>query len=195
MKLKDDIKGTWKTINGILSKTKRKHKFLNIFMENGIPITDTLDIANKLNTFFFFTNIGPSLSKKINMAQNETYKNYLLHKNTTKLKFHIINEDVVSNIIDKLNPKNSFRFDGISTNLIKNTKTLLIEPLPIIINQMITNGIFPDKLKISKVFPIYKKDDRKLFTNYRPISLLPSISKIFEKVIFNQTYKYFQTEK
>ncbi len=53
----------------------------------------------------------------------------------------------MSNIIDKLNPKNSFGFDALSTNLIKNTKTLLIEPLTIIINQMITNGIFPDKLK------------------------------------------------
>ncbi len=77
-KLKDDIKGTWKTINGILCKTKRKHKFPNIFMENGIPIIDTLDIANKFNTFF--TNISPSLSKNINMPQNKTYKDYLLHK-------------------------------------------------------------------------------------------------------------------
>ncbi len=100
------------------------------------------------------------------MPQNKTYKNYLLHKYTTKLKFHIINEDEVSNIVDKLKPKNSFGFDGISMNLIKNTKTLLIEPLTIIINQTITNGIFPNKLKISEVIPIYKKDDEKLFTNY-----------------------------
>ncbi len=53
MKLKDNIKGTWKTINGILSKTKRKHKFPNLFMENGTPITDTLDIANNFNNFFY----------------------------------------------------------------------------------------------------------------------------------------------
>ncbi len=57
------------------------------------------------------------------------------------------------------------------------------------------NGMFPDKSKISKMIPIHKKDDEKLFTNYRPISLFPSISKIFEKVIFNQTYKYFQNQK
>ncbi len=193
MKLKDDIKGTRKTINGILSKTKRKHKFPNIFIENGTPVADTLNIANQFNTFFF-TNISPSLSKKINMPQNKTYKDYLLNKYTTKLKFDIINTDVVSNIIDKLSPKNGFGFDGISTNLIKNTNTLLIEPLTIIINQMVTNGIFPDKLKISKVIPILKMDDEKLFTNYRPISLLPSISKIFEKVIFKQIYKYFQDQ-
>ncbi len=45
------------------------------------------------------------------------------------------------------------------------------------------------------MIPIYKKDDEILFTNYRPISLLPSISKIFEKVIFNQTYTYFEDQK
>ncbi len=59
---------------------------------------------------------------------------------------------------------------------------------------MITYGILPDKLKISEVIPIHKMDDNKLFTNYRPISLLQSISKIFEKVIFNKTYKYSKTK-
>ena len=60
---------------------------------------------------------------------------------------------------------------------------------------MINTGIFPDKLKLAKVCPIYKKDDENLFTNYRPISLLPAISKIFEKVIFRQLYDYFQIKK
>ncbi len=48
---------------------------------------------------------------------------------------------------------------------------------------MLTTGIFPDKLA-KKIIPVYKKDDETVFTNYRPISLLPAISKIFEKVLF-----------
>ncbi len=59
---------------------------------------------------------------------------------------------------------------------------------------MLNTGIFPDKLKIAKVTPVYKKDDETLFTNYRPISMLPSISKVFEKVIFKQLYEYFQSK-
>ena len=60
---------------------------------------------------------------------------------------------------------------------------------------MILTGIFPVKLKIAKICPIYKKDDEKQFTNYRPISLLPAISKIFEKVIYRQLYDFFQENK
>ena len=56
---------------------------------------------------------------------------------------------------------------------------------------MITSGIFPDDLKIAKIIPLYKKGDINSITNYRPISLLPSLSKIFERVIFIQLYTYF----
>ena len=56
--------------------------------------------------------------------------------------------------------------------------------ITLIINQSLTTGIFPERLKIAKVIPIYKKDDVKMFENYRPISTLPAISKILEKTIF-----------
>ncbi len=55
---------------------------------------------------------------------------------------------------------------------------------------MLNTGIFPDKLKTAKSIPIHRKDDEMLFNNYRPILLLPSISKIFEKVIFMQIYQF-----
>ena len=57
---------------------------------------------------------------------------------------------------------------------------------------MLTTGIFPDKLKIAKVIPLFKKGGKSILSNYRPISLLPSISKLFEKVIYQQLYKYFE---
>ena len=60
---------------------------------------------------------------------------------------------------------------------------------------MITSGIFPDALKISKVIPLYKKGDELLLSNYRPIALLPSISKIFEKAILTQLTLYFEDNK
>ncbi len=56
---------------------------------------------------------------------------------------------------------------------------------------MINTRIFPDKLKIAKIILIFKKDDETQFANYRSISHLPTISKIFEKIIFKQLYKFF----
>ena len=55
-----------------------------------------------------------------------------------------------------------------------------------------TRGIFPDVLKRGKITPIYKKDDKELFENYRPVSTLPIFSKIFEKVIYERLYSFFK---
>ena len=63
-------------------------------------------------------------------------------------------------------------------------------PLSIIINQSLCTGVFPNRLKLAKVIPLYKKDDNKSFGNYRPISLLSSLSKVFEKIFFDQLYEY-----
>ena len=59
------------------------------------------------------------------------------------------------------------------------------------INQMLTTVIFSDAFKLSKVIQLYKTGDSSLLVNYRPISLLPTISKIFEKFIHYQLYEYF----
>ncbi len=98
----------------------------------------------------------------------------------------------INDIIEKLEPKTSFGFDGLSTKLIKTTKAIMTKHITLIINEKLNTGIFPDQLKIAKITPIYKKEDDILFTNYRPILLLPNISNIFEKVIFLQVYNFFQ---
>ena len=82
---------------------------------------------------------------------------------------------------------------GLSMKLIKKLIPCLAEPLTLIINQSLTTGIFPNKLKIAKVVPLYKKDDTNILENYRPISLLPVMSTIFEKVAYCQLYDYFTT--
>ena len=70
-----------------------------------------------------------------------------------------------------------------------------IKPLTLLINQVLNSVIFPDKLKIAKVTPIFKKGDPSLFENYRPISLLPAISKVLEKIIALQLSSYFEKNK
>ena len=104
--------------------------------------------------------------------------------------------DNTRRIIDSLKPKTSTGVDSVSNKLLKFVKNAISEPLTIIINQMLRVGNFPDLLKISKVVPVYKKDDNTNLSNYRPISLLSLsnyrpislLSIIFEKVILEQLF-------
>ena len=57
-------------------------------------------------------------------------------------------------------------------------------------NESFSKGIFPDKLKVANVIPVFKADEPDLFTNYRPISLLPNFSKFFEKVMHNRLVEF-----
>ena len=66
----------------------------------------------------------------------------------------------------------------------------LIKPLTQIFNLSLSTGVVPEKLKIAKVVPIYKKADSALFSNYRPVSLLPCFSKILERLVFNRCVDY-----
>ena len=73
----------------------------------------------------------------------------------------------------------------------KNICPLILSPITLILNQSLSTGIFPDRLKIAKIIPLFKKEDPHKLDNYRPISLLPAFSKIFEKAVFIQLYEYF----
>ena len=86
--------------------------------------------------------------------------------------------------------KASYRHDNISNKLIKCAKEVLIESLTLLVNQMLKSGHFPSELKLSKVKPLFKKGDPSEFSNYRPISLLSSLPKIFEYAIFHQLFDY-----
>ena len=105
----------------------------------------------------------------------------------TSFNFHCITEIETLKAIDTLENKSSSGHDKI----VKLLKNEISKPLTVIINQMLKTGIFPDFFKTSKIVPLFKKGDHGLLTNYRPNSLLPTISKVFERVIYDQMYLYF----
>ena len=81
---------------------------------------------------------------------------------------------------------------GISTKLLKQIITHISIPLATIFNNAMTKGIFPEKLKIARITPIFKKGDKSECQNYRPISVLPTISKILEELILSRLLDHFQ---
>ena len=184
-KFKHDIKRTWSIINESLHR-KKKTISPRIFYHNGKTLEDPSEIANAFNEYFI--SIGPSLANKID--KNNNFRKYLRIASESRLYFEPITEHKTMKIIENLKNKTSFGIDGISNQLLKSAKNVLVKPITTIVNQMIVTGIFPVNLKISKVIPLYKAKDQTLLSNYRPIALLPSISKIFEYVLLEQITNY-----
>ena len=113
----------------------------------------------------------------------------------THFTFHPIDNIDTKRMIKNVKLSKSKRHDGISSEVLKLISNEISSSITLIINQTLTTGIFPDKLKIAKVVPIFKKDSKKEFQNYRPISVLPVISKIFESVMHDQLNVYFINNK
>jgi hypothetical protein len=89
-----------------------------------------------------------------------------------------------------MKPKNSHGYDEILLRILKFSALYVLSPSTYICNKILRTGIFPDRLKCSEVKPSYKKGDRAEFSNYRPISLLPTFSKIIEKIIYKRLYSH-----
>ena len=192
-KNKNDMKRTWTTINEILNRTKKSVDFPKYFIIDGQKITNKKSIADNFNTFF--ANVGLTLSRKIRSNSDKSIHHFLTRPVISSFAFNTISNSDVMKIIQELKPKGSFGHDLISTKLLKQIAHIIVTPLTLTINQSLTTGIFPDQLKIARVIPLYKKDDKHLLDNYRPISLLTSISKVFEKIVFKQMYDYFTANK
>ena len=114
------------------------------------------------------------------------FDSYLNNPAETVFSFNLISEHNISNVIKKLKDKSSYGHDCLSNIMIKKAHDPLIKPLTLLINQTLSTGIFPSELKVSKVKPLFKRGKPSLFSNYRPISLLASLSKIYEYVVFEQ---------
>ena len=174
---KNDIKKTWCLINSTITN-KSKGKLHCEFDLDGNIITNSDEIADAFNEYF--VNIGRKLSYQIIPVHQHSH--YLDNETNKRMKLEVVNEDNINEAINRLKNKSSYGHDEISNKIIKSEKNSLIQPLILIINQMLMTGEFPSDLKISRVKPLFKSGDTSLFSNYRPISLLPSFSKNFEYI-------------
>ena len=190
-KYKHDIKKTWQNISSVLNKSTRKKSDISQIMINGTMSNDKIAITESFNSFF--ANIGPQLAEKIDTTNKATFNSYLTKKIMFTFNFSFVDTNHVLKIIKSLKPKHSCGHDGITLIFLKQMGPTIIKPLTLIINQSLATGIFPNSLKIAKVTPLFKKDDAKIVDNYRPISLLTSISKVFEKVAHIQLSTYFKS--
>ena len=98
-------------------------------------------------------------------------------------------------LLQELNPSKSAGIDNLTGKFLKEGAPVLASPITDLINLSISLSSFPDDCKIAKLKPLYKKDAKTKPKNYQPISLLPLISKIMERIIHDQTQVFLDENK
>ena len=146
-------------------------------------LTNNSEIADAMNNFF--VNIGRSVEEKVPLV-TRSYSHYLTEPNLYSITLNPCTNEEIRGFIDKLNPSKASGPFSVPSNILKTHKEILIAPLTAIVNKSLDEGIFPSLLKIASVCPIYKKNDKTECANYRPISLLSNLSKIFEKAMYDR---------
>ena len=139
----------------------------------------------------FYSNLDESLATKITPS-TESSENYLsqIPRIVNSLILVETNTVEIEKIIEHFPNKSSSGHDRVSNTLLKKLGKSLSYPLGIIFNQSIASGCFPDMMKIAEVIPLYKGKEEDHVVNYRPVSLLMTISKVLEKIIYNRLYKF-----
>ena len=189
---KHDIKATWKIMKAAMNKLNNKSNTPHIIKHKGNTITEQKTIVNAFCDYF--TNVGQEYANNIPKT-NKLPKMYMKNKQMNTMYLNPTDPEEISNIINRLKPKNSSGHDNINSKLLKSLVSEIKLPVSILTNLSLSNGIFPDIYKLAEVVPIFKAKNKEEVTNYRPISLLPTLSKILEKVIHKRTYSYLQKNK
>ena len=179
-------KKVWSNINTILAKN-RKASSTSIKL-NGIIINEPKVIASSFNSYF--NSIPSTLSNNIN-NNIVTFENYLVDPIPEAENFQLLPIPEITEIITNLMQSNSVGWDNIPTIILKSNINILAPILSNLINKSLAIGLFPKYLKRAKILPIFKIKDNLDITNYRPISILPVISKVYKKVFYNRLYNYF----
>ena len=185
---KNDGKKLWQLTNTITGRKSCKSSVITM------PDCSTdHEVANKFQNYY--ANIATDLAKTIPEPDNH-YKHYLPKEEPdTKLKFKPVFPSQVAKIIDNMRPKTSYGWDHISNLVLKEIKNEIKLPLSHLINISIANNVFPDSWKISRVIPIHKGGQKDDCGNYRPISLVPCLSKVIETAIVQQVTHHLETNQ
>ena len=161
-------------------KTSINDKFIT---SDGNCCTDKNEIVNQFNKYF--TGIGINLNAKLpQMAQEPTH---LINNNSASF---VSVPTCSAEIITSAKSKNACSYDNIYPYVVQQVIPQIATQLAHIFNRSFITGIVPSNLKIAKVIHIYKNENPELFANYRPISILPSILKILERLMYNRLHNF-----
>ena len=183
-----DPRKTWKLINELQNRQRKVTNISEIKVDNR-SLSSAPEITEAFNSHF--ANIGQELACEI----SETDVNVLSYLKPVQNKFILRTTDVqtVIDLIKKIDGKKATGLDRIPCRLLKSAVDVVAPSLTEIFNQSISRGVFPMEWKLARVTPVFKKGSKSDVNNYRPISVIPIVAKIFEKIVYDQLYRYLNS--
>ncbi|KAJ8047339.1 putative serine racemase [Holothuria leucospilota] len=178
---RNDSGKIWEILNNVIG-TKKSDGINATFVCNDEVINDNYAVCNGFNEYF--ASVAQNLSDKLPTSHVNPLKG--LDFNSESLVIFPTDSDEVLSSINDLKSGKSPGCDGISNKVLKHVGDVVASPISHIMNLSFSNGVFPSELKIAKIIPIFKSGDKQQFSNYRPVSLLPSVSKLFEHLMYNR---------
>jgi len=188
---KGNIGKTWTIIKDLINLKNDRYQAVPELKVLSSVINNEQAISSAFNEYF--VNIGPSLANKIPNVEGHV-TDYIGGNFQHSMIVNSTDATEIINITMQLKNSDSKGHDGISSKLTKAIIPEIANILAIIFDKSLQDGIFPDNLKIAKVVPIHKSEDKNIVSNYRPISVLPVFSKILEKLMYNRLLKYLNSK-
>ena len=162
----------------------------NKFKHNDKIISDGNIIANKFDNFIY---VGKTLAKTIPGSSKDPL-HYITNGNINTFYFVPVTENEVRNILGMIKDS-AVEWDGLKAFIMKQIKEVIVTPLVRICNLSLMTGIFPVELKIANLVPIFKSGDNMVFSNYRPVSMVPIFSKLLERLVYNRLIEFINDDK
>ena len=194
----------WRIVKPVISDNCKTDTNV-ILLENDTIVNDCSSVANILNDYF--VHVADDIGQPDDIVETDTFESIISeHQEHESVKnicnntnsgyqntfsFHEVSFETVQRKLKGINVKKATGHDQIPPKLIKLGADHLSAPLQYLINMTIRSSCFPTDLKAAEVTPIYKKEDRLNKSNYRPVSVLPCISKICESIYCDQLVEYF----
>ena len=184
-----NTKQLWKLINGIINKKNHSGSIILYITVDAVKKYDSLQIANEFGKFY--STMGCTLASTVpysSISINE-YLNKI-PRNVNSMVVTRITHQSIEKIINNLPSKSSSGHDGVSNKVLKSLKEAMSYPLAIVFNQSVTSGIFPDRMKLADIVPLFKKKEEDKVINYRPVVLLITMSNVLEKIMHSTLYSF-----
>ena len=183
-----DLKAKWKILKEVTNKGNKSTDINEVLFE-GEKVTDVKIIPEAFN--HHFASIGGKLASEIPEPKMQSC-DYLskTDKFTSRFRFKKIHPKSVFAILSKLKNGKASGMSMIRNKILKSAKHIISESLTDIFNASLESNTFPDDLKVAGVTPIFKNGERNDLQNYRPISVLCTVARVFEKLIYQQLYDY-----